>query len=148
RLVESFGVEHEIGGGTVRSLDVPRLAAADPAEVRALQFTNAKARSLVELAQAEVAGLIDRELLAALPDEEIIARLTALRGIGEWSAEWFLARGLGRPRVVAGDLGVRKAVGRAYLDGRMPSAAEARELTAHWGRAATAVQQLLLEDLV
>jgi DNA-3-methyladenine glycosylase II len=71
-----------------------------------------------------------------------------LRGIGEWSAEWTLARGLGRPRVVAGDLGVRKAVGKAYLDGRMPSPLEVRKLTAHWGQAATAAQALLLEDLV
>jgi hypothetical protein len=43
---------------------------------------------------------------------------------------------------------VRKAVGKAYLDGRLPSPLEVRELTAHWGRAATAAQALLLEDLV
>jgi 3-methyladenine DNA glycosylase/8-oxoguanine DNA glycosylase len=148
RLAEAFGIEHAVGGGSVRSLDIERLAAADPLELRALQFTNAKARSIVELAQAALDGQLERDVLDALPDEEVIARLVTLRGIGEWSAEWTLARGLGRPRVVAGDLGVRKAVGKAYLDGRMPSAAEVRERTAHWGRAATAAQALLLEDLV
>jgi DNA-3-methyladenine glycosylase II len=148
RLAEAFGTEHRVAGGSVHGLDVERLAAADPLELRALQFTTAKARSIVGLARAELDGVLDRETLESLPDDEVIARLVKLRGIGEWSAEWTLARGLGRPRVVAGDLGVRKAVGRAYLDGRMPSFAEVRQLTAHWGRAATAAQALLLEDLV
>jgi 3-methyladenine DNA glycosylase/8-oxoguanine DNA glycosylase len=48
---------------------------------------------------------------------------------------------------VAGDLGVRKAVGAAYLDGRMPSEAEVRAVTAHWGPAAGVAQQLLLHWL-
>jgi hypothetical protein len=48
---------------------------------------------------------------------------------------------------VAGDLGVRKAVGAAYLDGRMPSEAEVRAATAHWGPAAGVAQQLLLHWL-
>jgi 3-methyladenine DNA glycosylase/8-oxoguanine DNA glycosylase len=48
---------------------------------------------------------------------------------------------------VAGDLGVRKAIGRVYLSGRLPSAAEVRDLTAHWGDAAGVAQQLVLNDL-
>ena len=82
-----------------------------------------------------------------MPDEDLIAHLTQIRGIGRWSAEWFLARTLGRPRVVAGDLGVRKAVGRMYLGGAMPSEDEVRRLTAHWGASATHVQALALHDL-
>ncbi|CAN5817898.1 hypothetical protein BH24CHL6_BH24CHL6_01670 [soil metagenome] len=73
--------------------------------------------------------------------------MTQLPGIGRWSAEWFLARTLGRPRVVAGDLGVRKAVARLYGRAALPSEEEVRELTAHWGSAATLVQQLALHDL-
>jgi len=76
-----------------------------------------------------------------------VARLVAFQGIGRWTAEWLLARTLGRPRVVAGDLGVRKAVGVAYLDGRMPSEAEVRTVTRHWGAAAEMAQQLLLHWL-
>jgi DNA-3-methyladenine glycosylase II len=76
-----------------------------------------------------------------------VARLVAFPGIGRWTAEWLLARTLGRPRVVAGDLGVRKAVGAAYLDGRMPSEAEVRAVTGHWGPAAGVAQQLLLHWL-
>lgn len=79
-------------------------------------------------------------------DEQLIAHLTRLPGIGRWSAEWFLARTLGRPPVVAGDLGVRKAIGRLY-DAGMPSETETRLLTAHWGAAATLAQALALHDL-
>ncbi len=80
-----------------------------------------------------------------MDDEQLIAHLTQLRGIGRWSAEWFLARTLGRPRVVAGDLGVRKAIGRLYGAG-MPSETETRRLTEHWGAAATVAQALALHD--
>ena len=76
----------------------------------------------------------------------MIAHLTQLPGIGRWSAEWFLARTLGRPRVVAGDLGVRKAIGRLYQVG-MPSEDETRRLTEHWGPAANVAQALALHDL-
>jgi 3-methyladenine DNA glycosylase/8-oxoguanine DNA glycosylase len=58
-----------------------------------------------------------------------------------------MARTLGRPRVVAGDLGVRKAVGIAYGKGVMPSEDEVRELTAHWRVSGAHAQALLLHGL-
>jgi predicted dehydrogenase len=67
----------------------------------------------------------------------VVERLVAFPGIGRWTAEWLLARTLGRPRVVAGDLGVRKAVGAAYLGGRMPSEAEVRAVADEFGYATT-----------
>ncbi len=75
-------------------------------------------------------------------------RSSRLRGIGTWSAEWILARSLGRPRVVAGDLGVRKAVGRAYFGQDIVSEADVRAATAHWGEAALVAQALILRTLV
>ena len=63
------------------------------------------------LAQAD----LDLDALALLPDDEVKAALVALQGIGEWTAEWFLARHLGRPEAwPAGDLGLRKAVQHFY----------------------------------
>ena len=57
------------------------------------------------------------------------AQLTALPGIGEWTADWFLARHLGRPEAwPAGDLGVRKAVSRFYGEGRDLSTEEVRTI--------------------
>ena len=107
-----------------------------------------KAKSVIAAARAVLDGGLEWAELAALEDEAVIDRLTALYGIGRWSAEWFLARTLGRPTVVAGDLGVRKAVGRAYFGGRLPSEAEVRAATAHWGAAAGVAQQLLLMTLL
>ena len=99
------------------------------------------------MARCVAEGKIDLDALRAQPDDAVIERLTQLRGIGRWTAEWFLARGLGRPRVVAGDLGVRKAIGAAYLQGAMPSEAEVRRLTSHWQGAAGVAQQLVLQGL-
>lgn len=147
RLVQALGASHVIEGETVRSLDAERLAAATPEDLRALQFTMSKARSIIAVAGACLDGRLRIDELAAMPDEAISDRLRALPGIGPWTVDWFLARTLGRPRVAAGDLGVRKAVGRAYLDGQLPSEAEVRSVTAHWGEAAGIAQQLILHDL-
>ena len=116
--------------------------------MRALQLTTVKAKSVIAVANATLEGGLSRDELDRLEDEEVIAVLTRIFGIGRWSAEWFLARTLGRPRVVAGDLGVRKAVGRAYFDGRMPAESEVRAATEHWGAAAGVAQQLLLNTLL
>jgi DNA-3-methyladenine glycosylase II len=158
RLARRFGVRHTVplpSGGlrgeetpaVVWSLDAAELAGAEVGELRALQFSNAKAVAIVAFAGAVAAGRVGLEELAALDDQQVIDRLVAFPGIGRWTAEWLLARTLGRPRVVAGDLGVRKAVGAAYLGGRMPSEAEVRAATAHWGAAAGVAQQLLLHSL-
>jgi DNA-3-methyladenine glycosylase II len=133
--------------GEVWSLDAGRLAGAEVADLRELQFSTSKAVAVVAFAEAVAAGRMDLGALAALEDEAVVERLVAFPGIGRWTAEWLLARTMGRPRVVAGDLGVRKAVGAAYLDGRMPSEAEVRAATAHWGAAAGVAQQLLLHWL-
>lgn len=147
RLAERFGREHRVGEHLVHSLSPERLAGATVAEIRDLQFTNRKAEYLIAAAEEIASGRLEVGDLAALPDEEVIRRLTSLRGIGLWTAEWILARTLGRPRVVAGDLGVRKAVGLAYLSSPLPSEGEVRAATAHWGPSAGVAQALLLHGL-
>jgi DNA-3-methyladenine glycosylase II len=147
RLAEAFGRRHEIDGQTVYALDPEQIARVDPSEIRALQFTTSKSVSIIATARAMVLGGFELKDLSALDDEEVIQRLIQIRGIGRWSAEWVLARTLGRPRVVAGDLGVRKAVGLAYLGSPAPSESEVRAATAHWGEAAGVAQALLLHAL-
>jgi DNA-3-methyladenine glycosylase II len=147
RLAEAFGIRQEIGGDAVYSLSAERLASASVAQVRALQFTTRKAEYLIGAAEAVANQRLTLAALKGLPDDEAIARLTALRGLGVWTAEWVLARTLGRPRVVAGDLGLRKAVGLAYLNTRLPDEREVRQATAHWGDSAGVAQQLLLHAL-
>jgi DNA-3-methyladenine glycosylase II len=147
RLAETLGTRHDLGPHTVYSLSASRLAAASVAQLRALQFTTRKAEYIVEIARSLTTGALDLARLAALPDGDVIDRLVAVRGIGRWTAEWYLARTLGRPVVVAGDLGVRKAVGAAYLGGELPSEPQVRALTAHWGAAACVAQELILYTL-
>jgi DNA-3-methyladenine glycosylase II len=148
RLAEAFGRKYLVGNEAVYALDPERIARVDPVAIRALQFTTSKAVSIVATARAIVEEAdLSVERLSALDDEAIIQRLVKIRGIGRWSAEWVLARTLGRPRVVAGDLGVRKAVGLAYLGNPLPSEAEVRGATARWGASAGVAQALLLHAL-
>lgn len=147
RLAQKFGDRHSISGHEVYSLNAARLAGATVAEIRALQFTTRKAEYIIGIAEAIANQRVRLADLIVLPDDEVIARLTALRGIGVWTAEWILARTLGRPRVVAGDLGVRKAVGQAYGSSATPSEADVRRITAHWGASASVAQTLLLHAL-
>lgn len=147
RLAQRYGRRHEVEGREVWSLEPGVLAAARVADLRALQFTTRKSEYIVGVASAVEGGALDGAALAAMSDEQVIAELVALPGIGRWTAEWLLARSFGRPVVVAGDLGVRKAVGYAYRGGEMPSEPEVREITAHWGEAAGVAQQLLLHVL-
>ena len=147
RLAESFGDRHVVGGEVVYSLDPRRIAEVDPAAIRALQFTTSKAVSIVAMARTLAEENLSAQTLGDIPDEEVVERLVRIKGIGRWSAEWVLARTLGRPRVVAGDLGVRKAVGLAYLDDPRASEAAVRAATAHWGESAGVAQALLLHAL-
>ncbi|HEX6800721.1 MAG TPA: hypothetical protein VF116_23615 [Ktedonobacterales bacterium] len=144
RLAETFGTRHEAADTFVYSLDVERLAATPVEAIRALQFTTRKAEYLIAAARAIVEGKLALAELEMLEDEAVIARITGLRGLGRWTAEWVLARTLGRPRVVAGDLAVRKAVGIAYLGEPLPAEDAVRRATAHWGESAGVAQALLL----
>jgi DNA-3-methyladenine glycosylase II len=148
RLAEAFGRRFEVRGHIVYALDPERIANADPAHIRALQFTMSKSLSIVATARALVDDArLTAHHLARCEDDEVIARLIAIKGIGRWSAEWILARTLGRPRVVAGDLGVRKAIGLAYLGTPAPTELEVRRATERWGESAGVAQALLLHAL-
>jgi DNA-3-methyladenine glycosylase II len=148
RLARRYGVAYRCAGYEARLLDADLLAGARVADLRALQLTVRKSEYLIGIAAEVASRRLTMAELAGLDDDAVIERLTRLRGIGRWSAEWFLARTLGRPAVVAGDLAVRKAVGRLYELSAVPTEARTRQLTAHWGAAATVAQQLALTDAV
>jgi DNA-3-methyladenine glycosylase II len=111
-----------------------QIVAEDPDELRAAAgLSRAKTAYLRSLAEHVLDGSLDLEALDDRPEEEIIAALTAVRGIGEWSAQIFLMFQLGRPDVLpVGDLGVRNAVKRAYELDDLPDAAELTELGEPW----------------
>ncbi|HEY3066588.1 MAG TPA: hypothetical protein VGL09_12395 [Methylomirabilota bacterium] len=134
RLVRRYGAELRIGGKTIHAFPAASaLAAADVAELRSMQFSQRKAEYVRDVARAVVDGL-DVEALAATPDGAVIERLTAVRGLGRWTADWFLARCAGRGSVCpAGDLAVRKAFDHYYGRGRMLSEDAIRRRAARWG---------------
>jgi len=108
RLLERFGRRGELAYAFPTR---DRIARAQEHELVAIGFSRRKAEYVIGLAGAE----IDLDALGALDDDEVRARLTAIRGLGPWTAEWFLARHLARPRAwPAGDLGLRKAADVLY----------------------------------
>jgi DNA-3-methyladenine glycosylase II len=108
RLIERFGERAELAYAFPTR---ERLARAREEELLALGFSRRKAEYVVGLARSE----LDLAGLAALGDDEVRTAITSLRGLGPWTAEWFLARHLARPRAwPAGDLGLRKAAEVLY----------------------------------
>jgi 3-methyladenine DNA glycosylase/8-oxoguanine DNA glycosylase len=108
RLVERLGTRV----GSVYAFPTrDRVAASTEHELFELGFSWRKAEYTIGVARSD----LDLDGLAALPDEEVRARLVAVRGIGAWTAEWFLARHLARPRAwPAGDLALRRAADLFY----------------------------------
>jgi len=134
RLVRRFGTPVQVGGRTVFAFPEPGvLARASVAELRAMQLTVRKAEYIVGLGEQIAGGSLDLARLARASNEAVIAALTAVRGLGRWTAEWFLARGLGRGDVCpAGDLAVRKAFAHFYNRGREMSEDAIRRRAARW----------------
>jgi DNA-3-methyladenine glycosylase II len=135
RLVRRFGTPVDVAGQTVYGFpDAERLAHARVGDLRRLQLTTRKSEYVIGLARHVVSGALDLRALCGNPNERVIEALTAIRGFGRWTAEWFLARHLGRGDVcAAGDLAVRRAFERFYNRGRALDEAGVRRRAATWG---------------
>jgi DNA-3-methyladenine glycosylase II len=102
-------------------------------QLRACGLSGAKTRYVRDLAARWLDGRLPHERLAALDDEEVIAELTRVTGIGRWTAEMVLIFTLARPDVLpVDDLGFRNAVQRAYSLPERPGAAHLRTLGEPW----------------
>ena len=110
------------------------LLADDPDEMRvAAGLSHAKVRYLRSLAEHVLDGSLELDRLDELPDEEVIAALVAVKGIGLWSAQMFLIVHLHRPDVLpVGDLGIRKAVMNLYGLPALPRPAELNGIGEPW----------------
>lgn len=110
-----------------------RLEEAGMEGLRVLGFSRQKARYVLEVARRAREGELDPARFAGMDDEEAIQHLTAIPGVGRWTAENVLIRGLGRHDVIpAGDLGIRVAVQRLLGLAERPGEAEVRKLAAAW----------------
>lgn len=134
RLAEACGMPFPTDGATAHAFPRPAdLAALHPETVRRLGFNRAKVRALLELAGAVAGGRLDAEALEAGADEAVATRLTGFRGIGRWSAEYALLRGLGRLNVFPGDdVGARNSLGGWLRLGNPPDSERVRRILARW----------------
>jgi DNA-3-methyladenine glycosylase II len=110
RLAEAYGVPYASGAETAHAFPRPvDLAGRSPDELRKLGFSRQKGRAMIELAEAVASGGAALEDWASLDDEPLLERLGGLRGVGRWTAEYALLRGLGRLHVFPGDdVGARR----------------------------------------
>jgi DNA-3-methyladenine glycosylase II len=125
------------------------ILASDPDELRpAVGLSRAKTVTLWSLARHVVEGELELDRLGDLDDEALIAELTAIKGIGEWTAQIYLMAELCRPDVVAvGDLGIRRAVQRAYGLDALPDRDELLARAEPWRPYRTAACWLLWQSL-
>ena len=124
RLKEHFGGR----------LPTPReMLAADPDAVRSSGISARKTATLREVAERFVDGRLSDDGLSALSDDDVVAALTSIPGIGPWTAHGFLLVALDRPDVfLTGDLALRRAVERAYGFDHRPTDDEMLQLAERW----------------
>ena len=104
-LAANYGPALQEGDATVHAFPRPDdLVGLQPDDLRRIGFSRQKGRAMIELARSITEGRLNfLEGLAELPDEEAVERLRGLRGVGRWTAEYVLLRGLGRTHVFPGD---------------------------------------------
>jgi DNA-3-methyladenine glycosylase II len=134
RITESFGIAVEGAAGTAHAFPRPEdLACLEPLAFRKLGFSYNKGRSLIDLARACVEGRANLDELANLNNAASVQRLLQFRGVGRWSAEYVLLRGLGRLNIYPGDdMGARNNL-RSWLNLKKPLDYDGvQRVTAKW----------------
>jgi DNA-3-methyladenine glycosylase II len=146
RFVEVYGTALDYEGMRYWTFPEPTaLTSATVDELCQLGMTGAKARAILAVADLARAGELELSQLLDESDDAVIRHLTAVPGIGRWTAEWFLVNVLGRMRIVpAGDLGIRRVTGKWLLDEEMPSANDVRRAYDAYGEYAGYVAYYVL----
>jgi DNA-3-methyladenine glycosylase II len=109
------------------------LLEVDPGQLREAGLSWRKISTLRDLAQRLTDGRLDQDVLSSLPDEELMAELTAIPGIGPWTVQGALLIALQREDVVLpGDLALRKAIQAAYRLDHLPSQQEVLAIAEKW----------------
>lgn len=131
-LIERFGERAEFYGATYYAFPRPEaILSSSPEELRGLKLSRSKAEYVRVIAAAALEpGWAE---LTELPDDEIVRRLTSLRGVGNWTAQWALVRGLARPDALPlGDLALRRGVSRLWLQGGAVTDRDVSEIAERW----------------
>ena len=133
-FIETYGPRQTFDGRTYYAFPRPEtLLAATVEELRGLKLSWRKAEYIRGIAEAAMEGAFGSEQLAGLSDEQVARRLTELRGVGQWTAQWVLIRSLGRPDALPlGDLALRRAVSRVYFGGDEINDSQLEEFSRRW----------------
>jgi DNA-3-methyladenine glycosylase II len=138
RLVSRLGPAVKFKGIEFRAFPSPeRFARLDPQDLRDLGLSMNKSRFILGIAEATVSKDPDLESLKKMKTEEAREILLSMKGVGRWTADYVLLRGLGRlESVPIDDLGIRDAVGLLYKAGERATAREAEEILSRFGELA------------
>ncbi len=133
-LIETFGPSAEFDGQTYYAFPRPEsIWASSPAELHTMKLTQRKSEYVHGLAGSTLDTAVGLERLDELTDREIVEKLTALRGVGLWTAQWALIRAVGRPDALPlGDLALRRVVSRLFMDGEDVTDTQVEEIAQRW----------------
>ncbi len=133
-LIETYGPREEFDGDVFYAFPRPEvLLAASVEELRTMKLSQRKAEYVHGISVAALDGASVLNGLENLDDESVIQRVTSLRGVGNWTAQWLLIRGMGRPDALPlGDLALRRVVSRLYFDGVPVDDGQVEEFARRW----------------
>ena len=125
-----YGRLEEAAGGKITPEAIQNLTVG---EMRRAGLSKQKIGYIRDLAEHALSGKVDFVRLPSMSDEEVIAALTDIKGVGVWTAHMFLIFALRRPNVLpVGDLGVRMAIQRAYKKRKLPTPAQIEQIAKGW----------------
>jgi DNA-3-methyladenine glycosylase II len=130
RLIEKYGEKVMFGGKVFYAFPTPKLLAkVQPVEMKKVGLSIIKARYINEFSKKVASGGFNPERLRQFDDEKVIAELTKIKGVGRWTSEYVLVRGMGRVNSLpADDLGIQRAVSQAYFNGKKVSSEDVRKV--------------------
>ena len=133
-LIQNYGVRASVQGREWYAF--PRaesLARAEVSELRQLKLSVRKSEYIQGIARAALESSNGFEEMHDLPDDEVVKGMVALRGVGQWTAQWVLVRALARPDgFPIGDLALRRTVASLYFDGAEITDDELLEFSWRW----------------
>lgn len=134
RLTATYGLPFDDGQAAFVAFPEPEaLATASVERIRTLGFSHQKARAMIDLAIALAEKQRDFSLLEGMTNEAVCTSLSSLRGVGRWTAEYVLLRGLGRLDTFPGDdVGAQKNPHQLFHLEEKPSYEKVKELTSPW----------------
>lgn len=147
-LAAHYGPAMQLGDDMVHAFPRPDdLAGLRPEQFRQLGFSRQKGRAMIELSRSIIEGHLDLNELADVPDDEAVERLCGLRGVGRWTAEYVLLRGLGRTNIFPGDdVGGRNNLQRWLHLNKKLDYEGVQQTLSHWRRCGGLVYFHLLLD--